>query len=77
MAEVDGKTEFTLGNVKEVSPEAHLVFDGIINTPSSKISLETAECDPVIEIPTSGQRTRIWIWANSTSRPDKVIIGIE
>jgi|SRR6185437_13325440 hypothetical protein len=77
MAEVDGETEFTMGTAKEVSPGTHLVFHGILNTPSSRIVIETAEGDTILESPTVSRRTKIWIWANRASRPDKVTVGIE
>jgi hypothetical protein len=77
MAEVDGETEFTLGNVKEVNPAAHLVFRGVLDTPNLRIVLGTAEGKTILESPTLGRRTKVWIWANSLSRPDKVVVGIE
>lgn len=77
MAEIDGETEFTLGDVKDVSPGHHLVFHGVLDTPNSKVVLGTAEGDTILESPTAATKTRIWIWANSTSRPDKVVIGID
>jgi hypothetical protein len=77
MAEADGETEFTLGNVKEVTPATHLVFRGVLDTPNLEIVIGTAEGETTLESPTARRQTKVWIWANSLSRPDKVVVGIE
>ena len=77
LAEIDGETEFTLGNMADVDPGSRPVFEGKLATPSRKIALETAEGDAILQAPTKQQQTTVRIWANTEKEPDKVIVGIE
>ena len=76
-AEVDGETEFTLGNTREVDPGDHPIFQEELKTPSRRIVVETAEGDTILETPTSQPKTKVQIWTNSSKRPGKIIIGID
>ena len=77
LAEIDGETEFTSGNMADVDPGSRPAFEGKLMTPSRKIALETAEGDAILQAPTKLQQTTVRIWANTEKEPDKVIVGIE
>lgn len=77
LAEIDGETQFTLGNFSEVNPGFPPTFEGELKTPNHEISLQTVEGDPVLGAPTNQKLTVVHIWANRAKEPDKVIIGID
>jgi hypothetical protein len=74
--EVDGKTEFVMGDAKDVAPGSRPAFEGRVKTPSQRIILETVERKTLLEMPTSQQSTKVQIWTNRPKDPDKIIIGI-
>jgi hypothetical protein len=76
LAEMDGETEFTLGDVKEVAPGTHPAFEGTLKTPSRRIALETVEGTSLLQMQTQQQETIVRIWANKAKEPDKVVVGI-
>lgn len=75
--EVDGKTEFIMGDARDVTPGNPPAFEGEVSTPSRRIVLETAERKTLLEMPTSQPTTKIQIWTNRTKDPDRIIIGLE
>jgi len=74
--EIDGPTEFTLGTAKDVDPGYPPAYEGKIETPSRRITLETTEGDTLLQIATAQQHSIVRVWTNSPRDPDKVIIGI-
>jgi hypothetical protein len=74
--EVDGKTEFVMGDAKDVDPGARPAFEGHVKTPNKKIILETVERNTLLEMPTSQLNTKVRIWTNRPKAPDKIIIGV-
>jgi hypothetical protein len=77
LAEMDGETEFTLATSDSVSIQHPPIFDDVLDTPGRKIALETVEGTPVLDMPTTGTKTRVRIWTNSDREPDKVVVGID
>ncbi|MFI4998766.1 MAG: hypothetical protein ACHQK9_02700 [Reyranellales bacterium] len=77
LAEVDGETEFLLGDMRQVDPGSRAAFYGRLKTPGRHISLETVEGDVVLKAPTSQDETTVRIWTNKLEGPDRVVVGIE
>lgn len=76
LAEMDGETEFTLGQAAEVDPGHHPALDGILTTPGRRIALTTVWGDTILEMPTKEAQTRIRVWPNSPREPDRIVVGI-
>ncbi len=77
LMDADGETEFTLGDMHEVDPGRPPVFQGKLETPTHKVSLESVDGRTVLEMSVPRLETAIRIWTNHHSEPDKVIVGVE
>jgi hypothetical protein len=77
LSDVEGETEVTLGNLHEVDPGDRPIFQQKLSTPSHKLVLLSTFNKPILETSTPQQVTMVRIWANHTTQPDKVIIGIQ
>lgn len=77
LMDADGETEFTLGEIHEVDPGRPPAFEGKLKTPNHKISLESVDGHTVLEAPVLHLETKVRIWTNHESEPDKVIVGFE
>lgn len=76
-SDTDGETEFTLGKAHDVDPGDHPVFQGILKTPSLRITLKSVVGQTILEAPVSHRETMVRIWVNDPSEPDRVIVGVE
>jgi hypothetical protein len=76
LMEQDGPTEITLGPVEDVSLQHAPTFDDLLNTPTRIVIVSTSERTSVLEIAVRDTRTRLRIWTNRRSEPDKVVIGV-
>jgi hypothetical protein len=74
--EIDGDTEFTLGETHEVDPGDHPTFRGILKTPNRRIALRSVIGQTILETPVPEQQTIVRVWVNDPSEPDQVIVGI-
>jgi len=72
---IDGETEVTLGAAAEVDPGWPPAFDEPLIANGS-IVVSTSERSTLLELPVTGDRTRIKIWINDDEEPDKVIVGV-
>lgn len=75
--EVDGETEFTLGEASEVDPGRPPTFCGRLLTPSRRVIVQTTELKTILEAPTAQTTTPVRIWAGHPEWPEKVIIGLD
>jgi len=76
-SEIDGDTEFILGEVADVNPGSQPAFRGNLKTPSRKIALRAVTGVTIFEISVPHQDTTVCVWANDAIEPDQVIVGIE
>lgn len=76
LAEMDGKTEITIGLADEVDPGKKPEFDGTLATPTRTIVVSTAESEMVLEANVPTVQTRMRIWTNRPKEPERVIVGI-
>ena len=72
---MDGDTEITLGDAESVDPGIPAAFDGTITTPHRSIMVSTVE-GKVISIATPTSVSRVRVWTNHPSEPDRVTVGV-
>lgn len=72
----DGDTTITIGWEDEVSPDAALVFDGVLPTPSGTIVVETVPAVTVLDMNGVQERTRVRIWTDGSQATERVTIGL-
>lgn len=71
----DGDTTVTLGPIEDVRSDEMLAFDGLLETPSRVIAVETVLGERLVEMPVGGKKTRVQIWTNGLRDTDIVIVG--
>jgi len=76
LMEQDGPTDVTLGLASEVALPERPAFDGVIETPSRVVVVSTTEHRQVLRAEVSDARTRLRIWVNHPSEPDRVVLGL-
>ena len=72
----DGETEVTLGTSDEVDPGDLPAFDAMLETPNRAVVVWTVEDETVLEAPVPTKQTRVRIWVNHPTEPDKIIVGL-
>jgi hypothetical protein len=75
LADVDGDTSISLQDERPPlgcgsSPK----FDGVIFTPSKRISVCTVLDEVLLEMPVADSDTHLQVWANDPSEPDVIVI---
>jgi hypothetical protein len=73
---MDGETEVTLGNSNEVAPSAKPAFDGMLETPNHSVVVSIVGWKTILSSPVAGGTTRVRLWTNHPTEPDKVFIGL-
>jgi hypothetical protein len=74
--EQDGPTMFVLGRAPEVDPGGRPAFDGLLETPNQAIVVSTVERESLLADNVLTKRTRVRVWVNHPTEPDKVIVGV-
>lgn len=72
----DGETLVLLGSATEVDPGDPPAFDGMLDTPNRAVVISTVERETVLAMPVPSSRTRVRIWVDHPTEPDKVIVGV-
>jgi hypothetical protein len=75
LADIDGETEFTLGETYDVDPGNAPIFHGKLKTPNCRIVLHTAEDETILQATVPRRETVVHIWVNDASEPDQIIVG--
>lgn len=73
----DGETDVTVGAASDVDPGVRPAFDGSLETPSRTLELSTVERNTVMQTAVPAESTRVRIWTNHPTEPDKVIVGLD
>ncbi|WP_345539676.1 hypothetical protein [Variovorax defluvii] len=76
-AEDDGETEIVLGSAGSVDTGERPVFTGMLQTPSRRLAVRTVHGALLLEAPVLMVETKLKIWVNDPSEPDRIAIGIE
>jgi hypothetical protein len=75
LAEMDGETEVSIGAAEGIDTGGAPTFDGMLTTPSRKVFVSSVE-QSVLSATVSGITTRVRIWTNHPTEPDKVVVGL-
>lgn len=75
-AEDDGETEIELGQCSSVDTGAQPEFEGLLSTPSRKLVVRTVQGVTLLEMPVQSAETKLRIWVNDPSEPDRIAVGI-
>jgi hypothetical protein len=73
---MDGETEISLGDIRDANLNVQPAFDGILDTPNFSVVVSTVERKTVLSSSVPGTRTRVRIWVNHLTEPDKVQIRL-
>ncbi len=74
----DGDTMITLGHSVDISVQTMpRLFDGLLKTPQRRVLLFDVHMPEIMSMTVAGEETRIRIWANHISEPDKITIGVD
>jgi hypothetical protein len=73
---MDGETEVTLGNTSEVGTSDKAAFEGMLESPSRVVVVSTVGWKPILSSAVTSRITRVRIWTNHPTEPDKVVIGL-
>ncbi len=73
---LDGETEVTLGSADDVDPGQSPAFDATLDTPNRAVVVWTVENETVLSAPVPDTETRVRIWVNHPTEPDRIIIGL-
>ena len=71
----DGKTEISLGPASEVPQEGMIAFDNYLETLNGMISITTVDGTIVAKQKVGTLNTRIRVWTNHPTEPDRIIVG--
>jgi hypothetical protein len=74
LSEHDGLTNITLSSNPPENSFGQIVYDGILEIPSQKLTVCSVFGGAMLETVVSGKRGRVRIWANSETEPDKIWI---
>ena len=73
---MDGETEVTLGAAHVVDPRTRPAFDAMLETPGHVVIVSTVEHETILREPVRAPFTRVRVWVNHPTEPDKVTIGL-
>lgn len=76
-AQHDGPTSLRIGSDGDFTVADRLVFEGDLATPRRQFSLFSVLNEEIISIAVPRETTRLKIWVNDTSEPDRISILIQ
>jgi len=76
LSEDDGPTDLTLAPLSEVERAEKPAYDGMLLTPTHRVVISSVVGQRLLELPVLEGLTRIKIWVNHPTEPDKVMIGV-
>lgn len=77
LSEADGETLILLSDELPSQLQTQLlVFDGVLATPSKKISVCSVVDDSLLVLDVPESSTRVRIWANHAVEPDEIIVVV-
>ena len=75
--EVDGETELTFGDSRDIDPGWPPGFVGVIATPTRQLIIHDVNGDVLISQPGVPDITRLRIWFSHPRWPERVLIGLD
>jgi hypothetical protein len=74
--ELDGPTELAMGAPEDVAFGGAPAFDGIMDTPNRVVVISTILWNSVLAAAVPDTKTRIRIWINHPTEPDRIGVGL-
>jgi hypothetical protein len=74
---MDGQTEIIMGATPEIDPGYRPGFDGLLETPNFVVCVWTIEWEKVLEARVPATSTRVRVWGNHPTEPDRIMVGLE
>lgn len=75
LSEHDGETHISLSDdILPALPMQKAVCDSVVETPSKVLSICTVLDEVLLEIRVPQKVTRLRIWVNSSSEPDRIVV---
>ena len=72
----EGEIEIMLGTPADLMPEGEPALDRSIRTPRNQVLLFDANHPELMQYPVESRRTRIRIWTNHPTEPDRVTLVV-
>ncbi len=76
MSDSNGPTEITLGSAQDLGSRDDPAFEGELETPSKVVAVRTVLHETILQATVPRPRTKVRIWVNHPTEPDRVFIGI-
>jgi hypothetical protein len=76
MSDSNGETEVTLASMPEFDHRERPAFEGELETPNRAVAVWTALRETVLQAPVSHVSTKVRVWVNHPTEPNKVIVGL-
>jgi len=76
MSDSNGPTEITLGSGQDVGSRDNPAFEGELETPSKVVAVRTVLHETILQAPVPRPRTKVRVWVNHPTEPDRVFIGV-
>ena len=78
LSEHDGLTLISLSDAAPPpGTDMSLVFDGVLTTPTRKVSLCSVLDEALVALDVPAESTRVQIWANDDTEPDQIHVAVK
>jgi len=77
MSDCNGETEVTVGSAHEVDLSEPHAFEGELESPSRTLAVSTVLRKTILKSPVLHSKTRVRIWVNHPSEPNRIVIGLD
>lgn len=74
LSEVEGETLISLSDERLEKRDRPPVFDGVLSTPSKRLSVCSVLDEPLMSLDVPGLETRVQVWANDDLEPNEIRI---
>lgn len=77
LSEYDGETLISLSDEASLyEVDLFIIFDGVLKTPTRKLSLCSVLDETLITLEVATENTRVQVWVNDDKEPDKINIAV-
>lgn len=76
LCEIDGATIVSLADEVSAGAVSEPAFDDFVDTPSRELSVFSIQNESLATLQVTGVKTRVRIWTNDDSEPDRVEIVV-
>lgn len=76
LPDVEGDTELVVGRMASIATDDPIVFDGIVDLPSRRFTICTAENQEIYAFPNAADSIHLRVWANHPVMPNRLVVGL-